>query len=107
MIISTNLLKNAIEKYSKGKRKREGYSSIESINAGISASFDSAFLIIAIIFFTLEVLVMFYCVVIALNCSQPGPERVIHVVLAVTFTLPYALLMLLFNKCAPGVLANI
>jgi len=108
MIISTKLLKNSIEKYIKGKRKqREGYSNMESINAGMSASFDTAFLIIAVIFFTLEVLVMFYCVVIALNCSQPGPERVIHVVLAVTFTLPYALLMLLFNKCAPGVLANI
>lgn len=107
MIISTNLLKNSIEKYSKGKIKREGYSNIESLNAGMSASFDTAFLIIAVIFFTLELLVMFYSVVIALNCSKPGPERVIHIVLSITFTLPYALLMLLFNKCTPGVLDNI
>ena len=100
MIISTNLLKNAIEKYNYRKINKEGYTNMESVNAGISASFDTAFLITSVIFFTLEVLVMLYSIVIALRCSQAGPERVIHIVLAVTFTLPYALLMLLFNKCA-------
>jgi NADH:ubiquinone oxidoreductase subunit 3 (subunit A) len=106
MIISTNILKNAIEKYSQSRIKREGYSKMESVSAGVSAAFTSAFLVIAIIFLTLEILVMFYCIVISLRCTEPGPERIIHVILAITFTYPYALVMLVFNKCAPNALNN-
>ena len=45
-------------------------------------------------------------ITIAYNCTT-GHERVAHVVLAIAFTFPYVLLMLLFNKCSTKTLANL
>jgi hypothetical protein len=61
-------------------------------------------LIFALIFFILEVLVLVYAVVIALRCGKSGPEKVVHLVLAVTFTLPYMLIMTVFSPCGKRVL---
>ncbi len=101
MIISISLLNKALHNRSKAsKNQQEGYSSIESANAGMSLGLTTGFLIIAILFVLLELIVLFYSISIAINCTSPGPERIINVVLAITFTLPYALLNIIFVPCA-------
>jgi len=107
MIISTHLLNKAIkDRHDAKRRQSEGYNTLDSVNAGMSLGFATGFLIIAVVFVVLELLVLFYAITIAYNCSQ-GHERVVHVVLAIVFTFPYVLLMLLFNKCGPTTLASI
>ena len=107
MIISTSLLKKALKDRAKAvKRSSEGYTMLESTNAGMSLGMATGFLIIATLFVVLELLVLFYAITIAYNCST-GHERVVHIVLAMVFTFPYVLLMLLFNKCASKTLAKI
>jgi hypothetical protein len=101
MLITTSLLNKSLKTYNKTKNEdREGYSKSESLNAGMSAGFATGFLLIAVIFFVLELILLFYSVYIALKCTKPGAERVMHVVLATVFTLPYALISLTFNSCA-------
>jgi|MDTC01.1.fsa_nt_gb NADH:ubiquinone oxidoreductase subunit 3 (subunit A) len=88
------------EFYKYQKAKTEPYDSSEVIAAGASASFLSFSLVLATIFLVLEIIVLFYAISIALKCTRPGPERIVHIVLAITFTLPYVLLNVMFNKCA-------
>lgn len=102
MLFTSSLLFKAIknrENYMKLTGK-EGYSPSDSIDAGMSLGFVTGFLIIAIVFFMLELLVMFYCIRIALVCTSPGPERIVNMVLAIMFTFPYALLNIVFVPCA-------
>ena len=100
MLVSISNLKNALKKYQNAKKTKEKFSKIDSATSGISASFDSFYLVIAIIFFILEVILLFYAISIAINCSKGGSERIVNLVLASTFTFPYILLNILFNKCA-------
>jgi hypothetical protein len=101
MIISTSLLKKALkDRANSTKRQSEGYTMLESTNAGMSLGFATGFLIIATMFVMLELLVLFYSIGIAISCTKPGPERIINIVLAISFTLPYALLNLIFVPCA-------
>lgn len=101
MIISISLLNKALHnKYKANKIQQEGYSSIDSATAGMSLGMTTGFLIIAILLVLLELIVLFYSISIAINCTSPGPERIINVVLAITFTLPYALLNIIFVPCA-------
>ncbi|MDB4413707.1 hypothetical protein N9189_04190, partial [Pirellulaceae bacterium] len=76
----------------------------ESASAGAAAAFDSFFLVVAMIFFILEVVMLVYGIIIAINCTKGGAERVVHVVLAIGFTFPYVLIMSVFNGCAKSVL---
>lgn len=100
MIISGTILKNAVEKYRRTHLKKEGYTALQSANAGASAAFASFSLVVAVIFLLLELLVLFYAISIALSCSQGGPQKIVHLVLAVTFTLPYMLFSVFFSECA-------
>ena len=101
MIISTSLLQKALkDRADSKKRQTEGYTLLESTNAGISLGVATGFLIIAIVFLMLELVVLFYSITIAISCTEPGPERIINVVSAITFTFPYAILNLIFVPCA-------
>lgn len=108
MYVSTTLLNQAWEKYKKNQAKydeiNEGYSGTESAGAGAAAAFDAFFLVLAVIFFILEVVVLIYGIIIAINCTKGGAERIVHVVLAIGFTFPYVLFMAVFNGCAQSVL---
>ena len=126
MILSTLNLKNAIEKFKADQKtkttappqngKKNGEKNGDSkgnkpkitpddgANAGVSAAFMSFGLIVAIIFFILEVILLFYALKIAIVCTKPGGERTVHVVLAIVFTFPYILLNALFNNCAKNAL---
>tara|TARA_B110000908_G_C10234143_1_gene442321 strand:+ start:587 stop:922 length:336 start_codon:yes stop_codon:yes gene_type:complete len=101
MIISTSLLKKALNDRAKAsKRQSEGYTSLESTNAGMSLGFATGFLIMATVFVLLELMVLFYSINIAMNCTEPGPARIVNMVLAIAFTFPYALLNMIFVPCA-------
>jgi len=98
MLFSSVLLKNSVEKFQKSRQ--EHYNTGDSINDGISSAVTSSMLVIAIIFVALEFLLLFFAINIALNCTQGGAERIVHVVLAILFTVPYMLLSIFFSDCA-------
>ncbi len=99
MIISSCLLAYSYNKYKEHfKNKRENFAG-QAFASGASAGFVTFILVMAIIFFILEILVLFYAIIMAINCSKAGPERVVHIVLAIFFTLPYALIMVIFSAC--------
>ena len=104
MIVSSSILKSAVEKYHHTRRVKERYSNIKAVGAGVNSAFATFVLVIAVLFFILELIVLFYAIGIAINCCSAGPERIVNVVLAITFTLPYVMLNILFNKCAKNTL---
>jgi hypothetical protein len=97
MLISSYLLQNSYKNY---QRVKENFTTGQAIEAGTSAAFVSFSLVVSIIFFILELLLLFYGIKIAIYCSEPGPERIVNLVLVTMFTMPYMLLNILFNKCA-------
>lgn len=106
MIVSSSILKTAVEKYQHARRSKEHFSRTGAVSSGINSAFASFGLVVALIFFVLELLVLFYAIGMALNCSKGGPERIVNVVLAVAFTFPYVLLNILFNQCAKDTLRS-
>ena len=104
MLISATLLNNAIQNYKTYKTNKENYGS--NMVSGMSTGMLAFFIAIAIIFFVLEILLLFYAINIAIKCTSPGPERVVHVVLAVLFTAPYLLLNIFFGKCGNALLKS-
>jgi len=101
MFVSSTLLKNAVAQCRKSsENKRENFNNTSGASAGASAAFTSFAFVIAIIFFALEIVLLFYAINMAIVCTEAGPERVVNIVLAVTFTIPYVMLNILFNKCA-------
>lgn len=97
MIISSSILRKSVEKYNK---YRENFTKSESMSAGISAGFVTLFLIMAVIFFALELMVMVYAVIRAVSCTTTTQGRIIHIVMAVSFTFPYMLFSIFFGKCS-------
>ena len=115
MIISLNILNNSIRKYKKKKKlsdkNREnydkgGYNKGESAGAATDAVFNVYMIIISIIFVILELILLFYAINIALVTTKGGAERVVHIVLAIIFTVPYMLIQCTFNPNAIKVLRN-
>lgn len=108
MYVSSTLLNQAWKKYKKNQDKyeeiNEGFSGAESAGAGAGAAFDAFLVVLAILFFILEIIVLVYGIIIAINCTKGGGERAVHIVLSIGFTFPYVLIMSVFNKCAKSVL---
>ena len=94
MLISSYLLHNNYEKYQKF---RENFTIGQSIEAGTSAAFISFTVVVSIIFFILELFLFFYGIKIAIVCTEGGSERIVNIVLATMFTMPYVMLNILFN----------
>jgi hypothetical protein len=116
MLISTAFLAKASKTYNDAKKKqqkvRERYKELydngvsvgQSIGRGISTGFELFILMIAVVFFLLELVVLFYSIMMAMACTKPGAERVVHVTLSIIFTFPYALIAIFFSPCAKSVL---
>jgi len=104
MIVSSSMLKAAVEKYHRTRRLKERYSKAGAVGDRVNAAFASFTLVVALVFFVLELIVLFYAIGISINCSKAGPERIVNFVLSITFTIPYVMLNILFNKCAKGTL---
>ena len=90
MIISSTLLKNSLETYNRNKRLRENYDLGQGIATTFTVFVDTLILIFFILFFIMELLVMIYAIIIAFSCTTSGPERITHLVLAITFTISVA-----------------
>ena len=61
---------------------------------------------LSILFFLIELVVLYYAISTTIKCTVQGPERVINVLLAFTVTIPYMLLNSLFNQCVKTTLAT-
>ena len=105
MFISTNFLKSTIEKYNIAQKENFKLSK-KSIDKGVSSSFYTFVLVIAILFFILELCMLYFGIYIALYCTKSPQERIVHIVLVTFFTMPYMLLNVLFNPCAKEYLQN-
>ncbi len=115
MLISTAFLAKAAKTYNDAKKRqqkvREKYKEMygtvsvgQSLGRGINTGFELFILMIAVVFFLLELVVLFYSIMMAFSCTKPGAERVVHVVLSILFTFPYALISIFFSPCAKAAL---
>ena len=118
MLISTAFLAKAAKTYNDARKKqqkiKEKYKELypngsvgQSVGNGISTGFELFILMIAVVFFLLELVVLFYSIMIAMACTKSGAERVVHVTLAILWTFPYALIAIFFNPCAKSVLQGV
>lgn len=107
--MSGTILKSSLDRYRQARKDRENFSAIssgDSAGAGAGAAFSSFALVVSVIFFVLELVLLFYAINMALVCTKGGPERIVNIVLAITFTIPYVMLNILFNKCAKNSLRS-
>ena len=104
MLVSATLISNATKKYNEYKQNKERYG--DDAISGMSTGMLVFFIIIAIVFFVLELLLLFYAIQISFRCTKPGAERIVHLVLAVIFTGPYMLLNIFFGKCGQDLLRS-
>ena len=124
MLISSGMLKNSIEKYNNNKRLKETYKArsaegnTEGNNGGetevgsgsnkevniVYAPESDLYLVlmlaVSFIFFVFEFLLLVIAIMIAINTTSEGKERFVHLVLAIFYTMPYLLLMAVFNEGA-------
>ena len=124
MLISSGMLKNSIEKYNNNKRLKETYKArsaegnTEGNNGGetevgsgsnkevniVYAPESDLYLVlmlaVSFIFFVFEFLLLVIAIMIAINTTSEGKERFVHLVLAIFYTMPYLLLMAVFNEDA-------
>jgi phosphotransferase system glucose/maltose/N-acetylglucosamine-specific IIC component len=96
MLVSTLNLSNAIKNYEINRENFYGDSSSRDVCLSC--------IIIALILFVVEVAVLYFALTIAWSISDTNTEKFLHVVLALTLTLPYLLLNLLFNQRAKAAL---
>lgn len=113
MLVSINFLKNSLEKYNevkvkeKEEKEKENFSlDFKSINKGLNLSFYTFILFLAVIFMFFELFLLYFAVYIAIYCSKSKEEKIVNFVLAVTFTIPYVMLNILFNDDAKKLLKN-
>ena len=101
MIITGSILHSALEKYKHSQRKtKEEYKTFKNVASGINSAAFGFLLVISLLFFMMELILVFYAISIAVVCTKPGAERIINIVLSITFTIPYVMLNILFNDCA-------
>ena len=118
MLFTTNLLRTAANKLAASKEKQKksraekfqnamsGITGVDSFGAGVEVGFNTFIFACSILFFVLELMLLVMAVVIALKCTTTTNERVVHITMAIVFTLPYTLGMVLLNPCARAVLGG-
>ena len=106
MIISSTFMKNSLENYNRSKNKENFSVSGDAIASGLSTSFYAFVLFIAVIFFVLELILLYFSISIALYCSSSREEKIVNFVLATVFTLPYVLIKTVFDPCSKNYLKN-
>ena len=89
MIISLSILNDSIRKYK--KKPIETYHE-ESFPSGMVTGFALLYVILALIFFILEIIVLIKAIEIALK--QDKDTCIVHIVLSIAFTYPYMLIYL-------------
>lgn len=59
----------------------------------------SRYLIVSIIFIIIELLLLIYALKIAIQCPVSTPLKIVHVLLALFFTIPYVIIMYITGYC--------
>jgi hypothetical protein len=62
--------------------------------------------LISIIFFVLELFLLYFAISISIYCSTSKEERIVNFVLATIFTAPYILVKITFDPCTKEYLKN-
>jgi len=93
MLLSTHNLILATSLYTEEKRK-----SLRRLERRVKL-YISFYLFVSVVLFILELILMTFAVNIAMRCGNDRRERIIHVLLAVLFTIPYLLFSMFFGKC--------
>jgi hypothetical protein len=106
MLLSGNFIKNVLEKYNERKKIEKFQPSGEAFKYGLSTSYYAFLVAIAFIFFIFELFLLYFAILIAINCSESKEERIINFVLGVIFTTPYVLLKITFDPCTKNYLKN-
>ena len=104
MIISTFIANKLVENYE--KNKKENYVHTYGYDDNKQSPLLLIPVVIGFIFMAMEFLVLVYAVGIAIKCTSNTRERIVHLVLAITFTLPYMLVNAFFGDCAKGFLSE-
>lgn len=97
MLFSTTLLRKGLEQRAPPQNDVEPFT--QELGQGARTGLQTVFLVVAVFLLILELLLLFVMLGAVLKCTYTTQERVIHIVLLVTFTLPYTLFMILFNPC--------
>jgi heme/copper-type cytochrome/quinol oxidase subunit 2 len=97
MIFAASITAKAVENFNKSKT--ENYQG-DSCGNGSSL----AFLIISVVFLVVEIVMLYFALKIALASGKTNTSKFVHVVLALTMTLPYVLLSVLLNPDARAAL---
>ena len=106
MLFSSTFLKNSLNNYNDIKTKEKFGVSRDAIKSGLSKSFYTFMVIVAFIFFVLELFLLYFAVSIAIYCSTSREERIVNFVLATIFTAPYVLVKIIFEPCSKQYLKN-
>jgi hypothetical protein len=101
MILSTNFLNYSLIEYNNENiRNKENYNKEEEEKCN-----KVVFLYIAIIFAIVEFILLYYAVIISLRIARNNAERIIFIILSITYTIPFLLFMIVFNEDARKSLA--
>ena len=106
MLVSSTFLKNSLENYKLIRTKEKFALSGDAIKSGLNQSFSTFIVAIAIIFFILELFLLYFAISISLYCSTSKEERIVNFVLASIFTAPYVLIKIMFDPCSKQYLKN-
>jgi hypothetical protein len=106
MLLSSHFLKTSLENYNKSRDVEKFTYAGKSVKAGLSKSANIFILVIAFIFFIMELFLLYYAINIAIYCSTSQEERIVNFVLATIFTVPYVLVKTVFDPCAKNFLKN-
>lgn len=98
MIGSSVLLCKAVEHYNKNN-KRESYDAT-------CGSPSLLLLIVSITFLIIEICMLYFAIKVALASGNSRETTFVHVILALTLTLPYLLISLTFNPDARAALGD-
>jgi hypothetical protein len=99
MFLSCLLFKNSTDQYN--NTIRENY---DGNDKDKDTSRCIACIVLATVILIIEVALLYFALDIAVNTTQSGAERFVHVVLAVVLTLPYLLFSVLLSTKAQNVL---
>ena len=82
-------------------RKRENYKGM-----GCNDGSSLMLLIISVVFLVIEISMLYFAVKVALASGKSSTTKFVNVILALTLTLPYLLLSVLFNEDARAALGD-
>ena len=94
MLLSCLMITNSYEKL-KNEIIQENYNNHE-----MKKNISSYFLFCgAIAFFIMELILFYYAIIIAKNCSKTRDELIINIILSIIFTTPYVFFSMMSNPC--------